>query len=258
VGDSLVIDGKIELLAGGAPSPLPECLGATFRLQDPYDLGAGQPTTDVVASMLLDGERIIGDRTSNRTISLPILVDGTSYDNLAAARETLLKLIDQPNFTLTWTRNGTPAPLDQLGNFAAGLDGGTVFQAVAAQRSQTTLTGDDATFANSIGHWIAVGNTPVGTVARSTAQGIGGAAGSLLITAGTGSCQAAPVGTGYSQWVPCVANDKITATGYFRADAVTGVAGRICQIGIWFTDGSGAFLAAPAGGNMAVTNDGWI
>jgi hypothetical protein len=115
MADSLVIAGAIELLGGGVASTIPACAGAIFRLGQNFDLGAPQPTTDFVASLILDGERPFGRRASNRTITLPVVIIGTSRQNLAAAREVLEQAIDQDQWTLTWTRDpgpgGTPLPL---------------------------------------------------------------------------------------------------------------------------------------------------
>lgn len=121
--DSLVIDNTIELM-GGAPgvfSSIPELQdpatgrSAIFRIPftggnvavgsgttGPYDLGAPQPTTDVVESLLLDGERPFGDRASNRTLTLPVLIFAPSLATLAAAREALMRVIDQQTWKLTW------------------------------------------------------------------------------------------------------------------------------------------------------------
>jgi hypothetical protein len=105
MSDSLVVAGAIELLGGGVASTIPACAGAIFRLQQGFDLNAPQPTTDFVASLILDGERPFGRRASNRTITLPIVIIGTSRQNLAAAREVLEQAIDQDQWTLTWTRD---------------------------------------------------------------------------------------------------------------------------------------------------------
>jgi len=48
--DSLIISDHIELLGGSVPSANPACAGAIFKLQPGFDLGAPQPTTDIVAS----------------------------------------------------------------------------------------------------------------------------------------------------------------------------------------------------------------
>ena len=83
---------------------IPACAGAIFRLQQGFDLNAPQPTTDFVASLVLDGERPFGRRASNRTITLPVLIIGLNRQNLAAAREVLEQLIDQDQWPMTWTR----------------------------------------------------------------------------------------------------------------------------------------------------------
>ena len=102
-------------MGGGVPSTDPLCSGAIFRLGRSGDLGAPQPTSDFVASLILDGERPFGRRASNRTIKLPVVIIAPTRQILAAAREVLEQTIDQDQFTITWTRDpgpgGTPLPL---------------------------------------------------------------------------------------------------------------------------------------------------
>lgn len=129
--DSLVLGGKIELMggAGGVPcqsfSQMLDSNGAgpTYRILAPpsmnsaaygyessYDFNAPQPTQDVVASMLLDGERPFGYRASNRTMTFPILIRGTTAGGMAqvlAAREYLMSVIDQQTWEMTWTSADT-------------------------------------------------------------------------------------------------------------------------------------------------------
>ena len=112
--DSLLIGSEIELLGAQAVSTNPVCAGAVFMLGQDFDLGAPQPTTDFVASLLLDGERPFGRRASNRTITLPITIQAPNRSILAAAREVLEQAIDQQYWTLTWTREvdgDNPLPL---------------------------------------------------------------------------------------------------------------------------------------------------
>ena len=116
--DSLVIANTIDLLGGGVVSVNPLCPGARFQLQPGANPGAPQPTTDFVASLLLDGERPFGRRASNRTIKLPVWITAPNRQVLAAAREVLQQAIDQDYFTITWTRDpyagnpgNTPLPL---------------------------------------------------------------------------------------------------------------------------------------------------
>jgi hypothetical protein len=115
VADSLVIANAIELLGHQAVSANPRCAGAQFMLQPGFSLGAPQPTTDFVASLILDGERPYGQRSSNRTISLPIWIKAPNRYILAAAREVLEEAINQQTWTLAWTRDpgagGTPLTL---------------------------------------------------------------------------------------------------------------------------------------------------
>ncbi len=125
--DSLVLANQIELLGGGVTSINPLCPGAMFKLAysdsgisgstssgGAFNLGAPQPTTDFVASLILDGERPFGRRASNRTITLPIIITAPSRLILASAREVLEQVIDQDIWTITWTKDaggGTPLPL---------------------------------------------------------------------------------------------------------------------------------------------------
>jgi hypothetical protein len=86
------------------------CPGAIFSVMPGFDLNAPQPTTDYTGSLVTDGERPFGTRASNRTITLPIKIAAPAGDwsVLAGARELLLQLIDQPFFTLQWTRRQSP------------------------------------------------------------------------------------------------------------------------------------------------------
>jgi hypothetical protein len=132
--DSLVINNDIEILGGpgGVPSGKSELtdpvsgIAAKYRLyvsgtmpslpgaNQYYDLGAPQPTQDIVESLLLDGERPFGQRSSNRTISLTILIWARTLRTLGAAREHLLRTIDQDTFQIAWTpaSNGLPLIFD--------------------------------------------------------------------------------------------------------------------------------------------------
>ncbi len=117
MADSLIIANSIELLGGNVPSVNPLCPGAVFALRygSDFDLGAPQPTTDFVASLILDGERPFGRRASNRTIKLPVRITAPTRQILAAAREVLEQAVDQDTWTITWVRDpgpgGTPLPL---------------------------------------------------------------------------------------------------------------------------------------------------
>src|SRR6266404_5773838 len=106
MADSLLIDGRFELLGGGVASTLPQCAGAMFRLAPGWDAGAPQPETVAVISLLLDGERPVGFRASNRAVKLPVIVFADDRQTLAAAVEALLQAIDQEQWSMTWTRAG--------------------------------------------------------------------------------------------------------------------------------------------------------
>ncbi len=127
--DSLVLCGQFELLGGGAvQSDIPELvnaagIGVIYRLLAPggntsglnwsvsYDLGTHQPATDIVQSLLLDGERPYGYRSSNRTIKLPIYIAAPDFVTLGAAREKLLQAVDQQQYSLVWTSGATGLPM---------------------------------------------------------------------------------------------------------------------------------------------------
>jgi hypothetical protein len=120
MADSLIIANSIELLggAGGTFSTFPQLENTIFVLNDgngTFDLGAPQPTVDILASLITDGERPIGRRASNRTLSIPIAIVSDSRDNLTLARETLFALVDAQQteqWTLTYTRDFTAASSD--------------------------------------------------------------------------------------------------------------------------------------------------
>ena len=113
-GDSLVLADMVELLKGGVVSAHPMAAGAQMILTPGFDRGAGQPQTDLIASLMTDGSTPTGRRTDNRTVTLPVKIIGTSRANLNGAKELLLALVDQPKFSLTWTpdpQGGTPLPM---------------------------------------------------------------------------------------------------------------------------------------------------
>lgn len=115
--DSLVISNLIELMMPdnpqGSPSTDPRCTGAVFILDRGYDLGEPQPVSSIVGSLSVDGERPIGRRASNRTLTLPITITAPDRATLVSAREVLFGAIDQQSFTITWVRAGaSPAIID--------------------------------------------------------------------------------------------------------------------------------------------------
>src|SRR5260370_19327943 len=114
MADSLILADNFELLAGGVASLIPVLPGAVFRLADPWDFGAPQPTPDLVANMILDGERATGHRAGNRPMSLPLVIRAPTRLILDAARELVMHAIDADNWTLRYTRDdvaGPPLPL---------------------------------------------------------------------------------------------------------------------------------------------------
>lgn len=141
------------------------------------------------------------------------------------------------------------------------------------------LTGDDAGFEGSLGHWVPAGNS---TILRVTAQHHTGVASMQMqsVAAGAmqaGSCNATLVAddpiTGPGLGIKCNPGDTITGKGWFKA----AVSARSCNVGIDFydvtetqigstlrgsniTDSTSAFtqatcsVTAPAGASVARLN----
>ena len=122
--DSLVIGGIIEIMGGsGVPCTIPTLTdpvsgnSAVFRISTPggqlttlsqsgsgpFTLGDFQPTQDFVESLMLDGERPFGARSSNREMNIPIAIYAPTQAVLDAARDYLLSVINQQNFEVAWT-----------------------------------------------------------------------------------------------------------------------------------------------------------
>lgn len=110
MADSLILAEQIELLGGGVASTIPECAGAVFRLAPGFTLSAPDPQSNVVASLILDGERPVGRRAGNRAPAIPVVIRAPDRATLAAAREVLIRAVDADYFTLKWTRD-TALPL---------------------------------------------------------------------------------------------------------------------------------------------------
>ena len=80
--------------------------GAPYFLGQGYNLGVGVPNTVALSRLLVDGEVVSGDRTSNRTIELPITVLAASRALTVNAIEDLVAVVNTSTFTLTWTPTG--------------------------------------------------------------------------------------------------------------------------------------------------------
>ena len=129
--DSLLINGQIELMGGGhVASTNPQCLGAVFAMQPGYDLGAPNPISAIIASLLIDGERPIGQRSSNRTFTIPLMITGPTRAVVSAAREVLMQMINQASWPLIHTRG------DRLGTGPNGTNQSTLFQCFRAQATK--------------------------------------------------------------------------------------------------------------------------
>jgi hypothetical protein len=134
--DSLILNGSIELMGGGHVVNTTVCPGATYAMQPGYDLGAPQPTSNITASLLVDGERPIGTRSSNRTFILPIMITGPTRAVVSAAREALLQIINQESWQLAYTRGDrlTSGPIPPGGS--VGTPQSTMFQCFRAQATK--------------------------------------------------------------------------------------------------------------------------
>jgi len=151
MSDSLVIANAIELLGGGVNCTLPQCqsasgVGSIFSLSPGYDQGAPLPIVDTTVENILDGERPFGTRTGNRLMTLPIVIQAPDYPTLASSRETLLQLIDQDEFIITWIRDnyaaGTPSPaVISNGSFESGVSGWTAINGAGLTQSSTYAHG---------------------------------------------------------------------------------------------------------------------
>ncbi len=121
MADSLVLARNIELMGGGQPSTLPQCLGAIFRLGKGYDLGNPQYVVDLMTTLMGDGSAPIGWRADNRTVILPVVIAVPVTSSLAndrlmlsGARELLLEAITADEFTLLWSPDGQAGALNLI------------------------------------------------------------------------------------------------------------------------------------------------
>ena len=117
--DSLLLAHTIELLGGGVPSEHPSCPGAVFRLAPDYDIGAPQPSADVVAKLLQGGSRPHGRWADNRKVTLPVVILGPDRYTIVAGRELLAQICDQQRYEVLWQRAGARGPM-VLDAFRAG------------------------------------------------------------------------------------------------------------------------------------------
>lgn len=70
------------------------------------DFGGPQPDLTVIPNVLLDGDRITGQRSGNRDCHLPVDVHGTDALDVAGNVNRLVQIVDQETFTVTWAPNG--------------------------------------------------------------------------------------------------------------------------------------------------------
>lgn len=103
MSDSLVIGsdalGYFELVdqSGGSP----------YEVTADADLGAPVPDTATIEGVLLDGDRVSGQRSGNRTLNLPTRVTGTSKADVSTKVAALQRIVDSPSFTVQWTPDGS-------------------------------------------------------------------------------------------------------------------------------------------------------
>jgi hypothetical protein len=108
VPDSLLIANAVELLGGGQVLQDGPAAGAMMKLYQGYKMGAPVIDNDAVASLLIDGEWPYGERVSNRTMEIPVLIRAPGRMKLMQAREVLLDLVTQQAWTLTYQPDGLP------------------------------------------------------------------------------------------------------------------------------------------------------
>lgn len=100
-----------SLIVGGY-----ELIGATtnpeYRLAPDWDFGEGEPDTVTISSQFLDGDAVVGDRTANRTIKLPVMVYAASRTDLTSKIDLLRRAVNA-SWALTWTPDqGLPLVFD--------------------------------------------------------------------------------------------------------------------------------------------------
>lgn len=68
------------------------------------------PDTTTTARILLDGDVVTGDRASNRTVKLQLVLrPGLSVSDQATAQTNLFQTVNQAKWSMTWTPDGLPA-----------------------------------------------------------------------------------------------------------------------------------------------------
>jgi len=70
------------------------------------ELSEGEPDDAVIASLLLDGDVVSGDRTKNRQPTLTVKVVGATRSDLSAKVDALLLVVTVKAWTLQWTPDG--------------------------------------------------------------------------------------------------------------------------------------------------------
>lgn len=123
--DSLNLAGRWELMSQtGNPADLPSVSGPPadwdppaipqpYMLVTGYDLGSPVPVTNTVVGDILDGDRVAGRRTGNKSMTLPIQVTAPDRLTLAQLTDQLMAAVDAPTFTLRWWPDGgAPAVWD--------------------------------------------------------------------------------------------------------------------------------------------------
>jgi hypothetical protein len=81
-----------------------------YHLGAGLDFGSIAPDTTTISSLLLDGDRIIGDRTGNKTWNLIVVVlalDG-ERSTLSVNVDALLQAVNTSPYQVVWTPDGCP------------------------------------------------------------------------------------------------------------------------------------------------------
>lgn len=122
MADSLNLAGTWELMSQDDPSDLgpttapppadytPPVAPQPYLLVAGYDLGSPVPVTATLVGDLLDGDRVSGTRTGNRTLTLPIQITAIDRITLAQLTDQLMQAVNVSTFPLRWWPDGG-APL---------------------------------------------------------------------------------------------------------------------------------------------------
>lgn len=93
-----------------------------FAVEFGAQYGSPENVTEVLNSLLADGELLSSTRTSNREMTLTVIVEGSDMLALAEAEATLVREASKPANTLTIDPGDGFAPPTAFDTFRAGID----------------------------------------------------------------------------------------------------------------------------------------